>query len=359
MALKTAIILAGGAGRRFQGFTGPSQERDWKNKALIEIDHVPAIIHILQRIEQSVNEVIIVTDTASRKEQYQRLLQKYGFENQIYIDEKGEDKSPLLGMKTGLKYAKGTYCLILPCDAPFPNPQVVDLLFTKAKGFNSTIPIWENGYLEPLFAVYRRKSMSRLAEVLYSMARRRPDDLIRASSNNHFISIYQEIAPLDPLFSSFTNINYPGDLTDSSMKKTVPGPIKKSFSFSAPSLSLIDWKKIENELNIQRQENLLTQAKILHSLSKKLFQEEVFYWAAIFSEQSYKTLSSITDDGSSFRGNSSLLIQMEESLINAKRFYEKETQKYRKKDVAHLVAHAEKDAQWCKQELSTLKRRLK
>jgi len=97
----TAVVLAGGRGRRFSG----------RDKGLIEFKRCPIIEHVIQAIEPQVQAVMI---NANRSEsQYMR----YG--HPIIKDELSGFQGPLAGFSTAMAQASTSHILTLPCDGPF------------------------------------------------------------------------------------------------------------------------------------------------------------------------------------------------------------------------------------------------
>jgi molybdenum cofactor guanylyltransferase len=96
----TAIILAGGQGRRF----------DYQNKGLIEWQQQPLISHVIARIKPQVTQIIISCN--DNVEQYQAL--GYSTCN----DQMKGFQGPLAGIQAALAHSKHKYCLICPCDTP-------------------------------------------------------------------------------------------------------------------------------------------------------------------------------------------------------------------------------------------------
>ena len=96
----TAVILAGGKGRRLEG-----QDKGlvtYKNKRLVE--------HVIERIEPQVHQVLI---NANRN---QETYETYGFS--VISDEMSNFQGPLAGFATAMKAANTDYIVTMPCDGP-------------------------------------------------------------------------------------------------------------------------------------------------------------------------------------------------------------------------------------------------
>ena len=74
------------------------------------------------------------------------------------INDEPEGKSNLIGIITALREVKSRYAVVLTCDIPFVNSQVIKLLLKHAENVDAVVPRWKTGHLEPLQAVYCRET---------------------------------------------------------------------------------------------------------------------------------------------------------------------------------------------------------
>ena len=135
----SALILAGGRGSRL-GF---------REKALIEIKGKPLISFVIESLGKVVDEIII-----SVRDEAQGELLKSMFPDIRYAYDRYENTGPLAGILSGLSICKDEYCFIAACDMPFINEKAVNLLFSKCRDHDAAIPRRDDGFLEPLHAVY-------------------------------------------------------------------------------------------------------------------------------------------------------------------------------------------------------------
>ena len=85
---------------------------------------------------------------------------------------------PLGGIYSALTHAKHDWLFVSACDLPYLDPEIVDELYLRAEeGTDVVIPRWENGYLEPLTAIYNVNVLSRLEETLDDGTRKITDFL--------------------------------------------------------------------------------------------------------------------------------------------------------------------------------------
>jgi len=133
----TAVILAGGKGRRLEG-----QDKglvNYKNKALIE--------HVIERIKPQVGSILI---NANRN---QETYEKYGYP--VINDEMSDYQGPLAGFASAMKFAKTDYILTLPCDGPSLPLDLVSKILLKLKDrAKDTIAVAHDGErMQPVHAL--------------------------------------------------------------------------------------------------------------------------------------------------------------------------------------------------------------
>ena len=131
----TGIILAGGKSTRMgtdKGFVS------FKNKTFIE--------HIITAIQPLVDEVIII----SNQEDYDQFgLKRY--------DDLIKNAGPLAGIYTGLHYSKTENNLVISCDVPLINTEVLQKLIEQTNDTSEVVQLQSNGKNMPLIASYKKK----------------------------------------------------------------------------------------------------------------------------------------------------------------------------------------------------------
>lgn len=153
-----------------------------------------------------------------RKEPSLKLIEAIStFGVKIIIENK--DQPVVSSLLMGFKASRSEHCLVLRENMPFIKPSVLHALFEFAKGYDAAIPKWSNGRLEPLLAVYRRKSFITVASKLQS-----EDNLLPVVDNLYsirYVGVENEIRPLDPDLESFFTINSEEDLAKAREKVTL------------------------------------------------------------------------------------------------------------------------------------------
>ena len=82
---RAALILAGGGAKRFQM---PSQP--WQDKALAEVDGKPLLLHVIENLKNTVDEIVVCVNDEQRLVQYKQLLEKHAIENvEFVVDQQG------------------------------------------------------------------------------------------------------------------------------------------------------------------------------------------------------------------------------------------------------------------------------
>ncbi|WP_298716151.1 molybdenum cofactor guanylyltransferase MobA [uncultured Oceanisphaera sp.] len=95
----TAVILAGGEGRRMNG----------ADKGLLELWGKPLVVHLLERLAPQVGRVLI---NANRNLDCYRQLAPVVPDNDVHY------AGPLAGFEAGLSHAPSEWVLFVPCDSP-------------------------------------------------------------------------------------------------------------------------------------------------------------------------------------------------------------------------------------------------
>jgi molybdopterin-guanine dinucleotide biosynthesis protein A len=199
-------ILSGGESRRFQkpGYKG-------RDKALEIVNGKRMIEWVIDTAYKISDKVAIIVRDEEQVKLYSNIFSKNYPNLIVRADLKGFGHSPLVGIATSTRVIKDDFVLILPCDTPYLNENILKLLVDKANGYDAISPLWPDGKIEPLIAVYRREHVLLCYEALLSLKRWRPDDIIRGSRKSYLISV-ENMREIDNELNSFFNINYPEDI---------------------------------------------------------------------------------------------------------------------------------------------------
>ncbi len=148
----TAVILAGGKGRRLEG----------QDKGLVLYEGKALIQHVIERIQSQVDTIVI---NANRN---QETYASYGYP--IISDEMSDFQGPLAGFASAMKAVKTDYIITLPCDGPSLPLDLVSRMLSKLNTFediSNCIAVAHDGeWLQPVHALIPIALIDSLEEFL-------------------------------------------------------------------------------------------------------------------------------------------------------------------------------------------------
>lgn len=118
------------------------------------------------------------------------------------------EKAALGGLYTGLSYSNSDYSVVVACDMPFLNTNLLQYMINSSPGYDAVIPKIGN-YLEPLHAIYSRNCKI-AAEKLINENELSVRKLIGFVKTRYILK--KEVVVYDPDIISFFNINNSQDL---------------------------------------------------------------------------------------------------------------------------------------------------
>jgi molybdopterin-guanine dinucleotide biosynthesis protein A len=182
----TAILLAGGEGRRMGG----------QDKGLTKLKGKPLVQWVLTRIQHQVGEILISAN---------RHIDEYAALGYPVIKDKTEGfVGPLAGIARGLLDAKNELVLSVPCDTPFlPDDLVSRLTLALNTGTHDIAVPRVAGRSQNVISLMRRHVGANLA-IFLSQGGRKVQDW-QAGLNTAFADFSDEAA-------YFVNINSPEQL---------------------------------------------------------------------------------------------------------------------------------------------------
>lgn len=183
----SSIVLAGGRSLRLR-----------RDKAQEEIGGQRLIDRVIERLRLLGDEIIVVTSSGDR-------LYDIGVKQ---VQDSFCGKGALIGVYSGLREATSQYNIVVGCDMPFLNVDLLNYIRGVAAGFDVAVPRLGD-QVEPLHAAYSRDCLPRMEEQLKG-GRFRVSDLLSAVKVRYVES--EEIDRFDPEHLSFFNINYESDL---------------------------------------------------------------------------------------------------------------------------------------------------
>ena len=203
--MKSCIILCGGMSQRMG-----------KDKGSMFVQGKPMALHVLEAVENVVDEVVLVLRDEKQIEAYKKLLKSFEIDfnadSKLSLDLRIctdiiKDQGPLVGILTGLSNIKSNEALVLPCDSPFVSKSFVLKIFSfydEDKGenkFDAVVPRWSDGRIEPLHSIYKKDNKEKIEKILKGNSR--DVKSLIGMINVKFI----DINSLDKTGRSFQNIN--------------------------------------------------------------------------------------------------------------------------------------------------------
>ena len=132
----TAVILAGGKGRRMEG----------KDKGLVELANRPLIEYVIDAIKPQVGAIIL---NANRNQQQYSL---YGYP--VISDMLEDYQGPLAGFFSAMEKATSSHIVTLPCDGPLLPNDLVDRLIFALTDNKAEIAVAHDGdRMQPVYSL--------------------------------------------------------------------------------------------------------------------------------------------------------------------------------------------------------------
>lgn len=132
----TGVVLAGGRARRLGG----------QDKGLVEFAGRPLVEWVIEGIAPQVGHVLINANRNGDR------YAKYGFS--VIKDEMEGFQGPLAGFAGAMAAASTPWILTLPCDGPFPHPNLAERLGHALVEQNAEIAVAADGErMQPVYAL--------------------------------------------------------------------------------------------------------------------------------------------------------------------------------------------------------------
>ncbi|MFW9948273.1 MAG: molybdenum cofactor guanylyltransferase [Promethearchaeota archaeon] len=202
------LILIGGKSTRFG-----------TEKAVVELFGKPLILHQIEILSKADQNIFAVAHSDEQIFYYKKEIE-FPREITFIVDDREifnhpKIYKPMLGIYSGFKelLRQGfEKAFVLSCDMPLIKPEVIEYMIKQSEGYECVMPRWENGFLEPYFAIYSvEKGFQKAKEILttenYGIL-----NLIGENWNINYISVEEKIQPLDKNLLSLINIKGPIDL---------------------------------------------------------------------------------------------------------------------------------------------------
>ncbi|MBP1889035.1 molybdopterin-guanine dinucleotide biosynthesis protein A [Clostridium moniliforme] len=184
MIKKTAIILSGGKNSRM----------NYKTKAFLKFNGDTFIHRILLAIADYEEKIISCNNFKAYKD----------FKNEaLLVSDSFKEIGPIGGIYSSLKTSSFSHALIVACDMPFLNKDILNYLGNYDFKEDALIPI-VNGKIEPLCGIYKKSSV----KIIESMIKDKDYKLMNLLKNLN--TKYLDIKDND----NFLNINNPEEYSE-------------------------------------------------------------------------------------------------------------------------------------------------
>lgn len=196
MGMITVSIQAGGESRRMG-----------QNKALMPFLGQPLIQRSVTRMRALSNDIIVITNQPA----------SFVFLELPLFPDIRTGRGALGGLYTALYYATQPLVVVIGCDMPFANPELLahQAKLLENETADAVIPLLPYGY-EPLHAVYRRATC--LPAVEWAL----DNDQWKLTSWFSKVKVQalstEECLPFDPHGLAFANVNTPQELAEAELK---------------------------------------------------------------------------------------------------------------------------------------------
>lgn len=187
MTQATGVILAGGKSMRMGA-----------DKAFLTVGRAAMIERVAGELNKVFKEILII---GGDEETGRRLGLKV-------VPDLIRGGGPLSGIHAALITAESQKCLVVPCDMPFLNADLANIMIKQSEGYDVTVPQHGN-YLQPLFAVYSKSCIHAIEEALNNHRYKVVDFYPRVRVNYVSEILLKTVADIDTVFF---NVNTPLDL---------------------------------------------------------------------------------------------------------------------------------------------------
>lgn len=183
-------VLSGGFSRRLGS-----------DKAFLSFEGVPFIKRITDEMLKISEDVAVVIGKKNR----------IAFESILnpsvkILNDELDLANPMSGMLTMCKRNEKKHTAFVGCDMPLLKSEVIGLLFGKLEEHSAAVPIWEDGNVEPLCAVYNTKEALEAGSIALREGRIGCKNLILHLRDVLYFNV-SDLRSVDPCLDSLKNVN--------------------------------------------------------------------------------------------------------------------------------------------------------
>jgi molybdopterin-guanine dinucleotide biosynthesis protein A len=189
--MQSAVVIAGGQSTRFE-------EGD---KAVADLAGRPMIRRVADRLEPVVS-TLVVNCRADQRGAIAAALEGYSHEVRFAIDP-DPNAGPMAGIGTGLRAVTDEYAVVVACDMPLVDRDLVEHLFDTAEGHDAAVPRVEE-WFQTTQAVYRAEAM---AEACDRALARGDSKVLAPLSELDWVVVDEDTLRRAGWLESFKNVN--------------------------------------------------------------------------------------------------------------------------------------------------------
>lgn len=171
----TGIILAGGKSSRMG-----------TDKGFLLLNNKPFVQYSIDALKPLVSEIIIVSDNS-----------KYDVFGLKRINDITKNAGPVAGICSGLKASSTNHNLILSCDIPLINSQILKQLINAIDETSEIIQVESNGKSMPLIAIYKKQIIHTFNSLLQANERRLRIAIQSCKSKNILLKKEHELSTMN------------------------------------------------------------------------------------------------------------------------------------------------------------------
>ena len=151
----TAVILAGGKGRRMEG----------KDKGLVKFHNKPLIQHVIEKLLPQVEHIIINANRNTSD------YEAFGYP--VISDSMSNFQGPLAGFMAAMNAETTKYMVFVPCDGPSLSGELVERLASQLQQQQADIAVAHDGNrLQPVYSLFSTHLKTSLERYLQSGERK-------------------------------------------------------------------------------------------------------------------------------------------------------------------------------------------
>ena len=183
----SGIVLAGGASRRLGA-----------DKTTLRLGSRTLLEHAVDALSAVCADVLVAGGDATAWPHLGARL----------VPDESRGRGPLAGLQAGLKAAELDFALVVACDLPFLNRDLLAFMAWRPRRYQALVPRWGRR-LHPLHAIYARSCLPVVESLLTKPSASMRELLARLEIETLTEAAIQRF---DPEGLSFFNINGPDDL---------------------------------------------------------------------------------------------------------------------------------------------------